>query len=76
MRTLIKEDARKNNYLEFVIDVHLFRQKWAVNRKFKDFLELHNILNTLFASLALPDCKAARTPLNSAENGANMVEMV
>jgi len=67
VRTLIKEDSKKNNYIEYVIDINLLGQKWTVNRKFKDFSELHSILVMMFQRLPLPDCRAITGPLNSTD---------
>ena len=62
MRTLIKEDSRRNNYIEYVIEVSLLGQKWALNRKFKDFSELHSILVMMFQNERLPECRSIIGP--------------
>lgn len=58
IRTLIKEDSRRNSYIEYVIEVNLLDQKWVLNRKFKDFSELHSILVMMYQSVSLPECQA------------------
>ena len=63
MKTLIKEDSKRNNYIEYVIDVNLMGQKWPLHRKFKDFSELHSILIMMFQNEKLPDCKSIVGPL-------------
>jgi hypothetical protein len=50
-----------------VIDINLLGQKWTVNRKFKDFSELHSILVMMFQNLTPPDCKAILGPLNQSD---------
>ena len=37
-------------------------QKWIVNRKFKDFLELSNILTMMFHNVNLPECESIANP--------------
>lgn len=67
VKTLIKEDSKRNNYIEYVIDVNLLGQKWMVNRKFKDFSELHSILVMMFQNYTLPDCKVITGPLTQSD---------
>lgn len=43
-KTLIKEDQQHRNYIEYIIKVTLKHSKWTINRKYKDFCELHDIL--------------------------------
>ena len=76
VRTLIKEDNKRNNYIEYVIDVNLLGQRWSANRKFKDFSELHSILVMMFQTVCLPDCKAITGPLTSSDFNGNKKEIV
>lgn len=55
IRTLIKQDSRLNNYIEYVLEVVILEKRWMFNRKWKDFNELHGILTTLFQHIALPE---------------------
>lgn len=55
IRTLIKQDSRLNNYIEYVLEVVIFEKRWMFNRKWKDFNELHGILASLFQHIALPE---------------------
>jgi hypothetical protein len=55
IRTLIKQDSRLNNYIEYVLEVVILEKRWMFNRKWKDFNELHGILTTLFQHITLPD---------------------
>ena len=52
-------------------------QKWIVNRKFKDFLELSNILTMMFHNVNLPECESIANPKpidNSQNNRKEVVE--
>lgn len=62
MRTLIKEDSKRNQYIEYVIEVNLLGQRWIVNRKWKDFSELANILMMMFENTKLPECDPIKNP--------------
>lgn len=75
-KTLIKEDSKRNNYIEYVIHVDLLGQRWAVNRKFKDFSELHSILVMMFQPEGLPDCRAITGPLSPADANSSKKEIV
>jgi hypothetical protein len=55
IRTLIKQDSRLNNYIEYVLEVVILEKRWMFNRKWKDFNELHGILTSLFHQVVLPD---------------------
>jgi len=55
LRTLIKQDNRGKNYVEYMLEVNLPDKKWSFNRRWKDFNELHNILSHLFTTTSLPD---------------------
>jgi hypothetical protein len=48
VKTLIKQDNKFNNYIEYVIEVVIMERRWVFNRKWKDFNELHSILTSLF----------------------------
>ena len=37
IKTLIKQDHRLNNYIEYVLEVVIMEQRWVFNRKWKDF---------------------------------------
>lgn len=76
VRTLIKEDSKRNNYIEYVIDVSLQGQKWSLNRKFKDFSELYSILIMMFQDERLPECKSIVGPLKLNDSNANRKEIV
>ncbi len=59
-----------------MIDVNLLGQKWTVNRKFKDFSELHSILVMMFQTTNLPDCKVISGPLTASDFNGNKKEGV
>jgi hypothetical protein len=54
IRTLIKQDTKLNNYIEYVLEVVIMEKRWIFNRKWKDFNELHSILTSLFHLIELP----------------------
>lgn len=54
IRTLIKQDSKSNNYIEYVLEVVLMKRRWQFNRRWKDFNELHSILTSLFQKTSLP----------------------
>jgi len=58
------------------MDINLLGQKWIVNRKFKDFSELHSILVMMFQHSDLPDCKAITGPLSSTDINSSKKELV
>jgi hypothetical protein len=53
-KTLIKEDSQQRNYIEYTLDVKLHQSSWNLNRKYKDFCELHDLLLIMFPTMDFP----------------------
>jgi hypothetical protein len=54
-KTLIKEDSQQRNYIEYTLDVKLHQSMWSLNRKYKDFCELHDLLLIMFPKMGFPE---------------------
>lgn len=65
IRTLIKQDHKFNNFIEYVLEVVIMERRWTFNRKWKDFNELHSILTNLFDSAKLPAFASVQLGLRS-----------
>lgn len=65
IRTLIKQDHKFNNFIEYVLEVVIMERRWTFNRKWKDFNELHSILTNLFDSTQLPPFANAQLGLRN-----------
>jgi|JI6StandDraft_1071083.scaffolds.fasta_scaffold04849_4 hypothetical protein len=54
-KTLIKEDSQQRNYIEYTLEVRLHQSQWSLNRKYKDFCELHDLLLIMFPRMGFPE---------------------
>lgn len=54
-QTMVKENSDSKPYTEYLIQVIYNGTKWSVSRKYKQFCELHQALNTHFPSLKFPE---------------------
>ncbi len=54
-QTMVKENSDSKPYTEYLIQIIYNGVKWSVSRKYKQFCELHQSLNTHFPSLKFPE---------------------
>jgi len=54
-QTMVKENSDSKPYTEYLIQIIYNGMKWSVSRKYKQFCELHQSLNTHFPSLKFPE---------------------
>ncbi|KRX10134.1 Phox homologous domain [Pseudocohnilembus persalinus] len=68
-QTMVRESPDNKPYTEYLIQVQYLNQKWTVARKYKNFCELHSVLQNSFQGLKFPQSSAAiinsQTDVNS-----------